>query len=155
MNKIIKEELTFTAMMVFGMVLIMLSYNSILAAGFTAQALHIIAIAFVPTYILAFAVEQFVVSHNVHKIHKIIVSSTDHQFKHVVVFALLFVTFMAGIMSLYGTLISTGTENAFWYHYGMNFVRNWPVALVAQLAVVGPLVRIIHMTIFAKSKLVR
>jgi len=61
---------------------------------------------------------------------------------------------MAAIMSLYGTLLSTGTENSFWYHYGINLLRNWPVALIAQLVVMGPLVRVVHMRLFKHTALV-
>ena len=154
MDQAHKEELAFTLMMVVGMVLIMLTYNSVLAVGFTGEAASMVMSHIVPTILVAGILELFVVSHNVHKIHKLIVSPGDPQFKHIIVLALLFVTFMAAIMSLYGTLLSTGTENSFWYHYGINLLRNWPVALIAQLVVMGPLVRVVHMRLFKHTALV-
>ena len=153
-NKVMKEELAFTGMMVFGMVGVMMSYNAVLVNGFTPEAFRMIVVGFIPTYILALVIELFVVSHNVHKIHKILVSPKDPQFKHIIVLAFLFVTFMAVIMSLYGTLMGTGSEDQFWQHYFINLAHNWPVALFTQLAIMGPLVRILHMKLFKKTTLV-
>ena len=57
-------------------------------------------------------------------------------------------------MCLLMILINVGTENHFLEHYISSVIKNYPMALLAQLAVVGPLVRYFHMKIFKKSKLV-
>ena len=153
MNQSIKQELAFSCMMVVLMVAIMLSYNAVLVYGLTVEALNMVLIQYLPTVLVAFAIEQLVVSHNVHKLHGILVSPSSPQIKHVLILALLFVTFMAALMSLYGTLLSTGTENNFWSHYLLNFARNWPVALLAQLIVAGPIVREVHASMLYSSRL--
>lgn len=57
-------------------------------------------------------------------------------------------------MILITALNNVGTENHFLEHYISSVFKNYPMALLAQLAMVGPLVRYFHMKIFKKSKLV-
>lgn len=154
MNKDTKEELAFSTMMTVGMVLIMLSYSIILISGFTPKSLIIILTQFIPIFVVAFIIEQLVVSHNVHKLHKIIVSPHDPKFKYIVVMSILMATSMSLLMTLYTTLIHTGTGNDFWQHYIVAWLRNYPVALTAQLFIVGPIVRLLHIKLFAQTKLV-
>ena len=154
MNRTLKEELVFSTMMTIGMATIMLSYNMVLIFGFHTETIILIIKQFVPIFLIAFAVEQLIVSHNVHKLHKIIVSPTDPKFKHILVMVLLMVTGMCLMMTLITTLINVGTENHFLEHYISSVIKNYPMALLAQLAVVGPLVRYLHLKIFTKSKLV-
>ena len=154
MNKETKEELIFSAMMTVGMVLIMLSYNIILISGFTSKSLVVILTQFVPIFLVAFIIEQLVVSHNVHKLHKIMVSPHDPKFKYIIVMSILMATSMSLLMTLYTTLIHVGTENNFWQHYALAWLRNYPVALVSQLFVVGPIVRFLHIRLFTRTTLV-
>ncbi|WP_167880814.1 DUF2798 domain-containing protein [Leptospira meyeri] len=126
----------------------MLSYNIILIFGFQTNTLLMIVKQFIPIFLIAFAVEQLVVSHNVKKLHKIFVSSSDPKFKHILIMVLLMVTSMCLLM----TLINVGTENHFLEHYISSVLKNYPVALLSQLVVVGPLVRYFHLKIFTKSK---
>lgn len=154
MNRTLKEELAFSTMMTIGMASIMLSYNMVLVFGFHTETLILIIKQFVPVFLIAFAVEQLIVSHNVHKLHKILVSPTDPKFKHILVMVLLMVTGMCLLMTLITTLINVGTENQFLEHYISSVIKNYPMALVAQLVVVGPLVRYFHLKIFTKSKMV-
>lgn len=74
MKNNLKQELIFSAMMTFGMVLVMLSFNIILAVGFTSAALMGILTNVLPVFIVAFVVELLLVAHNVKKLHKIIVA---------------------------------------------------------------------------------
>jgi len=154
LNKETKEELIFSAMMTVGMVLIMLSYNIILISGFTSKSLVVILTQFVPIFLVAFIIEQLVVSHNVHKLHKIMVSPHDPKFKYIIVMSILMATSMSLLMTLYTTLIHVGTENNFWQHYALAWLRNYPVALVSQLFVVGPIVRFLHIRLFTRTTLV-
>lgn len=154
MNKKIKEELVFSALMTVGMAAIMLIFNMILMFGFTKEACMGILTQFVPIYIAAFAIEQLVVSHNVNKLHKIIVSPSDSKFKYITIMAILMATCMSLLMTLYTSLIYVGTENNFWHHFIFAWLHNYPVALFSQLVVVGPIVRLIHKNIFKKSVLV-
>ena len=148
-----KERLVFAAMMTFGMVLVMCSYNVIIAVGFTIDAVLGILTHILPIFIVAFAVEMLVVNHNVKKLHKLVVSPDDPQFKHIIVMAGMMVVAMCILMSLYATLVNQGTGPHFWADYALAVGRNLPVALVAQLVVIGPLVRMIHMRMFATSTL--
>lgn len=154
MNRILKEELVFSTMMTIGMVTVMLSYNIILIFGFHTNTLLMIVKQFIPIFLIAFAVEQLVVSHNVKKLHKIFVSPSDPKFKHILIMVLLMVTSMCLLMTLITTLINIGTENHFLKHYISSVLKNYPVALLAQLIVVGPIVRSIHLKLFSQSKLV-
>ncbi|PJZ84930.1 DUF2798 domain-containing protein [Leptospira harrisiae] len=154
MNRILKEESVFSTLMTIGMVTVMLSYNIILIFGFHTNTLLMIVRQFIPIFLIAFAVEQLVVSHNVQKLHKIFVSPSDPKFKHILIMVLLMVTSMCLLMTLITTLINIGTENHFREHYISSVLKNYPVALLAQLLVVGPIVRIIHLKLFNKSKLV-
>lgn len=154
MNSKLKEELTFSLLMMVGMVTIMLAYNSLLVSGFSLTALKMIIGQFIPIFIAVFIIEQFFVSHNVRKLQKILVAPSDPKFKYEIVMTLLIVTMMCLSMALYTTLIYVGTVDNFWQHYLLAVARNYPVALFAQLFLVGPLVRQIHKRIFHKTKLI-
>ena len=154
MNSKLKEELVFSSMMIFGMVTVMLAYNSILISGFGLETIKIILSQFVPIFIAVFIVEQLFVSHNVHKLHKILVSPDDPGFKREIVMIILMITAMCVSMTMYTTLIYVGTEGNFWQHYLLAIARNYPVALFSQLTIVGPLVRILHKNMFKKTVMV-
>jgi len=154
MNSKLKEELVFSSMMIFGMVTVMLAYNSILISGFGLETIKIILSQFVPIFIAVFIVEQLFVSHNVHKLHKILVSPDDPGFKREIVMIILMITAMCVSMTMYTTLIYVGTEGNFWQHYLLAIARNYPVALFSQLIIVGPLVRILHKNMFKKTVMV-
>jgi hypothetical protein len=150
MKAIHKKEVAFTAMMVAGMVTILITYNALLSHGFNISALQMILVGIVPTFLVALVIEMFLVGKIVHRLHGCIVRPNDGMVKYVLVLATLFVTFMAAIMSLYGTILGHGFNDGFLMQYALNFARNWPVAFVAQLAVVGPLVRVVHPKLVAK-----
>lgn len=154
MNSKLKEELVFSSMMIFGMVTVMLAYNSILISGFGLETIKIILSQFVPIFIAVFIVEQLFVSHNVHKLHKILVSPDDPGFKREIVMIILMITAMCVSMTMYTILIYVGTEGNFWQHYLLAIARNYPVALFSQLIIVGPLVRILHKNMFKKTVMV-
>ncbi len=141
MKKILQKELQFSAWITLGMVLIMVAYNMILHFGFTADALMIGLQSFVPIYVGAFLIEQTIVDHNVKRIHKLIVSPTDDAFKKAVWFSFLMVTFMVLAMTLFASLLSNTGSDVFWSEYLVSVARNFPVALIAQFFVVGPIVR--------------
>lgn len=138
-------------MMTVGMVTIMLTYNAIFILGFTSAALTLIVTQFIPIFIAAFIIEQMIVSHNARKLHKIVASPNDAQFKSIIKLSIIMVTGMCLSMTLYTTLVNTGTDN-FWQHYGTAIIRNYPIALIAQLAIVGPLTRILHVRIFKPAE---
>lgn len=148
MKNNLKEELIFSAMMTFGMVLVMLSFNVILAVGFNDTALLSVLTNLLPVFVIAFVVELLLVAHNVKKVHKIIVAPDDPKIKYVLVMAVLMVLGMCAAMSLYATLVNHGTGPDFWATYLLTFGRNLPVALVAQLIVVSPAVRLLHGRMF-------
>lgn len=144
MKSSVREELIFSTMMTFGMVLVMLSFNVVLAAGFSGSALMGILANFLPVFVVAMAVELLLVAHNVKKLHKVLVAPDDPKIKFVLVMGALMVLGM----SLYAVLVNHGTGPDFWSNYLLTFSRNLPVALVAQLIVIGPIVRLLHMRIF-------
>ena len=146
-----KEELIFGLLMTVGMVTIMTSYNIIGMFGFNGNAFMHILTGITPIFITALVVEQLIINHNVQKLHKLIVSPNDPQFKKIVVFSVLMVTGMCLSMTLYATLANVGTGPRFFEHYLTNVARNYPVALISQLFVVGPLARAFHARLFKKS----
>lgn len=148
MKSSVREELIFSTMMTFGMVLVMLSFNVVLAAGFSGSALMGILANFLPVFVVAMAVELLLVAHNVKKLHKVLVAPDDPKIKFVLVMGALMVLGMCSTMSLYAVLVNHGTGPDFWSNYLLTFSRNLPVALVAQLIVIGPIVRLLHMRIF-------
>lgn len=154
MNSKLKEELAFSSMMIFGMVTIMLAYNSILIAGFSFATIKMALSQFIPIFIAVFIVEQLFVRHNVHKLHKILVSPDDPGFKREMVMIILMVTAMCTSMTMYTTLIYVGTQGNFWQHYLFAVARNYPVALFSQIIIVGPLVRILHKKLFSRTTMV-
>ncbi len=101
-------------MVTFGMVLVMLSFNVILAVGFNSTALLGILTNLLPVFIIAFVVELLLVAHNVKKLHKIIVTPDDPKIKYILVMSVLMVLGMCASMSLYATLVNHGTGPAFW-----------------------------------------
>lgn len=144
MSEKFKKNLTFTLMMVFCMATVMLTYNAITTKGFTNEAIVFFLMRWIPTMIIAFAVEFLVVGRNAAKLHAILTSPSDPKIKHTMVMALIFVTSMASIMSFYGTFLSVGFGADFWGEYIVNLARNWPIALLTQLFIAGPLVRFVH-----------
>jgi uncharacterized membrane protein len=130
------------------MVTIMMGYNVILGKGFNTSAISAFLGQFIPVFIVAFLMSKFVISHNAFALHKKIVSPQDPTIKFIVVMTLLMVTGMCLSMTMYATLVSVGTENGFWGNYFMAVARNYPVALIAQGFVVGPIVRSLHAKIF-------
>jgi Protein of unknown function (DUF2798) len=154
LNENLKKELLFSLLTTIGMVAIMQSYNVIMVLGFTATAASEALRQFIPVFLVAFVVQRFVISHNAFALHKIIVSPQDSQLKYIVALTGLMVTGMCTSMTLYASPVNVGTENDFWRHYFEVLARNYPVALIAQMFVVGPLVRPIHTRVFQPSALV-
>jgi hypothetical protein len=137
----LRERLSFTALMVLGMASAMLTYNSLrdgipLTSAFASHA--------IPLFVVAFLLEVLVVGDNAHKLHRIIAAPHDPRFKQLIAMALIMVSMMCGLMSLYSTLVNAGAERDFWQNYETAVMHNYPVALIAQLLVVGPLVRWVH-----------
>lgn len=141
MKNIVKKELQFSLIMTFGMVVIMLTYNMLLHFGWSQEALVVGLQSFVPVYLGAFLIEQFIVDHNVRRVHAFVVSPTDKAFKKVIVFSLLMVTGMVVAMTLFAALLTNTGSADFWMEYLVSVARNFPVALIAQLCIVGPIVR--------------
>lgn len=143
MNKILKAETTFSIMMTLGMVSIMLTYNMLMHLGFTGMALKGILLNFIPVFIGAYLIEQLIVNHNVRKVHEMIVSPEDKQFKKIMVYLLLMVVCMVLPMTLFAALINNVGSGTFWYDYLKSVAMNFPMALIAQFLVVGPATRAI------------
>lgn len=141
MNKTMQKELLFSAAMTLGMVVIMLTYNTILRFGLSGETPGMLLAHFVPIYIGAFLIQKLIVDHNVKKAHKMIVAPEDKAFKKTIVYTLLMVTMMVLFMTLYASLLSNTGSQTFWGDYIKSVLMNYPVALMAQLVVVGPLVR--------------
>jgi hypothetical protein len=143
-----KKDMVYSLLSVAGMVPIMLTYNVLLNVGFHQEAIIAIVKQIVPLLIVAFVVQKFFVAYNVFALYSVLVSPRDSPRKHQVVMTLLWVTGMCLSMSMYATLVQVGTENNFWQHYITAVLRNYPVALIAQAFVVGPLVRAMHRRLF-------
>jgi hypothetical protein len=133
--------------MVFFMATIMITYNAILIFGVTSEALLFVIAHAVPAYLVAFVLEWFFVGRIVFKLHGFVVKPRSPKFISIIALALLFVTSMSGLMSFYATLMGLGTGD-FWRNFFLAWTVNWPVALLAQLLIAGPIVRHIHSSIF-------
>lgn len=135
------------------MAAIMLTYNAILIFGFHAKTGLVILSQFVPICFAAFLVGQLVVDHNAHRLHRAIVSPEDSELRHIMVLSFLMVTGMCATMTLYTSIINFGTGSGFWRHYFFALARNYPVALLSQFLIVGPVVRRLHKRIFCPVKI--
>lgn len=144
-----KETFVFTLIMCFFMVLGMSIYNVALTAGFSTKIISGVAAGFLPAFIVALALDVFVVGKFAKGLAAGLVKEQDPMIKKVMLISSFMVTGMVICMSLYGTVAHYGITDQFPAQYlkmiGMNFI----CALPLQMLVVGPLTRLLFGKIYS------
>lgn len=143
MPKTKKEELIFSIIMVLFMAYTMLVYNISLNIGLSYNV-FIIALKGLPSVaLIAWLLEHFIVGKLVKdKTFKIIDPRKHDDIVIILVISVLTVVFMCPLMSLIETIIHNYKDiKEIPILFIKAFVLNLPVALLAQLLYIGPLVR--------------
>jgi hypothetical protein len=125
-----KERILFSISQSFLMVLGMMSFNLILHNEFS---LNNIAFGFPLLFITAFLIDWFI-------INKITVKIVSH-YKKQFLFPISKVTGMVVCMSCIALLIEIGFMSDFANVYCAAITKNYPIALLLQIIVAGPLAR--------------
>ena len=143
MPKTKKEEIIFSIIMVLFMAYTMLVYNISLNIGLSYNT-FVIALKSLPTVALtAWLLEHFIVGKLVKdKSFKLIDPRKYDDIVVILVISVLTVVFMCPLMSLIETIIHNYKDiKEIPILFVKAFVLNLPVALLAQLLYIGPLVR--------------
>lgn len=143
MKKILKKELLYSVCMSIGMIAIMMSYNLILTFGANGKVIMPFISSFPAVFIGCMLIEGLIVEHNVEKVHRLIINPDDSNFKKTVVFTLLMVTGMCICMTIYTSLLNFPNNSNFPHIVITHFIRNYPMALIAQFFIVGPITKLI------------
>ncbi|AVB75890.1 DUF2798 domain-containing protein [Methanococcus maripaludis] len=145
------ENLIHTFFYVCFMAFVMTTYNLVLHQGFSAEVLKVSWLSFPLTFIVAFTLEYYVVGRHgmklVFKLHK------DHHtaFQKRAIAALVIVSGMASLMSLYGSILTVGFSNELPLTWGHNLVINFLFAYPLIVFVAGPLVGFVFRKIFPEG----
>lgn len=137
-----KEGIIFGIFMCFGMVLIMLFYNTILR-GFSSFTVSSFVIIFCITFIVAFIIESLI-EPIARKLALSLPYDKSKETNFIIAISFCMVPMMVIIMSGYGlvlTTLTTGVEGSFFTVYLKTVGLNFIVALPAQLLIVGPISR--------------
>lgn len=148
------QELIFTFIMVIVMVYAMICYN--IAIEFGALTNEVFLIAFNELWfmgLIAFGLDFFLVGFLTKKISfKLIKENYRNSFTLTLSISILSVCFMCPLMSFFATLIIKQPSLAdFFATWVQTSILNFPMALLWQLVVAGPLVRFIFRLIFIRK----
>lgn len=135
-----KEEIIFTTIMCFLMVLGMSAYNLMLHQQLSLEAL---IQGFLPGFIVAFMLDVFLVGVLAKKIVHHLPINKSSKLQVILTITGCMVIGMVLCMSLFGVLMSNGFGVNFWSNYFRAIQLNVIVASPLQLLVVGPIARLI------------
>ena len=140
-----KEEIIFSIIMVLFMVYVMVFYNVVLKTGLNYNAFLITLKELPMVALIAWLVEHFFVGKTVKKIaFKTIDIKKSESIIIILMISTLTVMFMCPIMSLIATIIHNHNNlKDIPLLFIKSFALNLPVALLAQILYVGPIVRMI------------
>jgi len=138
-----REELVFTVLMCFNMVLIMTIYNEIRIFGFTNGVIAKSWLNFPLAYVIAMLLDWFIVSKFAHFMLNKFVKPDDKPIKIVLIISISMVFGMVILMSLFGAILAVGLSSLTFKVWITNILYNFIVALPLQLIIAGPLVRFI------------
>ena len=143
MGKNKTEKFIFTLMMCFGMVLIMTVYNMLLNEGFSDQFFNHLLKDFWLGFAVALVLDVFVVGKLAKPIAFKIVKPTKEtkQIKIILTIASCMVVGMVLCMSMFGAIVAKGFTVDALKLYPLCIIRNFVVALPANLLIVSPIVR--------------
>lgn len=137
-----KEEIIFALIMVTCMVYVLVVYNVSLDIGFSYNTFLIALKALPLTVLIAFILEHFFIGKVVRKIAFNTIDPKKSESIIIIIFiSTLTVMFMCPIMSFIEATIHNGISKELPLICIKTFVLNVPVALLAQLLYVGPIVR--------------
>ncbi|AYW49800.1 DUF2798 domain-containing protein [Tetragenococcus halophilus] len=143
-----RESLFFTSVMCFLMVLGMSAYNLLLHHSFSLLEL---VKGFVPGFVLAFILDEFVVGNIAKKIVFTVSTGFEKTFRLILRITLLMVLGMVTCMSLFGLFLETGWHGVNLPDYLYAWRMNLMAALPLQLFLVGPFSRYLLKNIQAKN----
>lgn len=135
-----KEEMIFTTIMCFLMVLGMSAYNLSLHQQLSLGAF---IKGFLPGFIVAFLLDVFLVGVFAKKIAQQLPINKSSKLQVILTITGCMVIGMVLCMSLFGVLMSNGFGANFWSNYFRAIQLNIIVAFPLQLLVVGPIARLI------------
>ncbi|MEJ6400337.1 DUF2798 domain-containing protein [Nicoliella lavandulae] len=141
-----KEELMFTGMMAGLMVIVMESYNIMLAKGASLRLIGEILAGYPLALIVAAILDLALVGPVVKGVFfKFIFKPEWEQtpIKIALWISSLMVLGMVTFMSLFGIIVTFGIGNISWAMYGRAWLLNLCMALPLQLIIVGPICRML------------
>lgn len=133
-----KESLFFTGIMCFSMVLGMSAYNLLLHGEFSAVEL---IKGFIPGFVLAFILDEFVVGVMAKKIAFKLPIDTGKPLQIILSITFCMVLGMVTCMSLFGIVMEMELSQISFAAYLSAWKLNFIVALPLQLLIVGPISR--------------
>jgi hypothetical protein len=143
-----REEMVFTVLMCFTMVLVMTIYNEIRIFGFSDGVIAKSWLGFPLAYIVGMFLDWFIVSKFAHfMLHKL-VKPGDKPIKFILTISISMVVGMVTFMSLFGAILAVGLSPLTFKVWMINIPYNFVVALPLQLLIAGPLVRFLFNKIF-------
>lgn len=150
MGKNKKENFIFTmiscAMMVFGM----MSFNIWLNTGFTKELAAGILSGFLPGFLMALVLDWFLVGRIAKSIVAKICKPEDPLMKRVMLISFMMVSGMCLSMSFLTSLLHLGYSEQYFKQFVIIWIRNFPVALILQFLIVGPIARSVFFRFFPR-----
>ena len=143
-----KEHFIYTLLMVTVMVGVMMTLNIVLENESWIEGLKLSLISFPLTYVVAVCLEWFFVGKVGMMLAQKLMRENDSEIVKGMKIALVFVTFMATIMSFYGSVMSVGFSDELLRTWLAKIPLNIVVAFVLQVAVARPIVGNIFRKIF-------
>ncbi len=142
-----KEDIIFTMLMCGFMVIFMDTFNTVIHIGFTKTAIISILKSLIPTYIVAFLINYFVVKKNA---IGLALKLTDKEKIRGLLIPLLIVTGMSSLMCIWGTFIMshpTGNQLTIFLE---NWIPSFIFALILQLTIAKKIVQKIFVKVTNK-----
>lgn len=147
------QNIIFTIMMVLVMVYGMVVYNITLDRGALTNDVFFIALFELPIMcVIGFIIESLIAGKLAQKMaFKIVTPGKDNQFMVILAISAMTVVCMCPMMSLVATCLFKGIDNQIIAKWIQLTITNFPMALLWQIFVAGPVVRFIFGHIFAKN----
>ncbi|MDO4902218.1 MAG: DUF2798 domain-containing protein [bacterium] len=151
-----QEGIVFGFLMCFFMVLGMSIYVMLWQHGWTPQVITEAWLGLPLSFIVAFTLDELVVNKPAKVFaHKFLMKDSTPHWRKILAMTLSMVVPMVILMSLYGSIIAVthgAPIDAILPIWGLNILRNFPAAMVVNLAFAGPIARTIFGWIFRKEQ---
>lgn len=147
------QEIIFTLLTAVMMVYIMTLYNTVLAMKDFTNNTFLIALKEMWTEFFIITLCAYFISTNAAKHFAFrIVKEDDRPIFIIFAIQIFTVVFQVALASIIGTIKGYGITTQFLPDYLMTYCRNFPMALLIQLFLVGPLARKIFRSIFLRKE---